>query len=183
MEKNKNIKKTKVSKKAALSKNNLSFKSEVNKDVFKNINLKQNIIIILLIALLVLLIFFVTIYTTNMVVKNIFSEEFYEDSIDIKSIEILNIPVDTVNNSHVNSRINDLDLEASELINNYLITTENIDSLKNNFAFLFNDQLVAQYDFLPTEVGDSILEYRDYLLVYNKDLDIKKSVWNIDYIE
>jgi len=186
MKKKSNLKNKGVSKKTSVPKVKDSLKKEVNKEtnIFKNINLKQNIIIILLIAILVLAIAFVSMYTTNLFVNKILLNDYYnQDKFVVNSIEVVDIPVDTVNNTDLTSMVNDLNLDASELINEYLITNENKNSLESRYYFLFNKDLIFEYDFFPTEVGDSIIEYRDYIVVYNKDLDLKKSVWNISYIE
>ena len=74
-------------------------------------------------------------------------------------------------------------MPESELINEYLITTENISDLRNKYSFLFDESLVSAYGYLQTEQGDYILEYKDYILVFNKDENQTKSIWMIEYLE
>jgi hypothetical protein len=147
---------------------------------------KNNLTNILLIILICLALVLVVLTTVNLVSKsNYLKDEISKENnvlgenvIDANFNVTIEEPLD---NLEIN--LNDYYLKESELVNEIVVLEENIDSLKNTYSFAFNDSLIEAYDFFPTVIGDVILEYRDYIIVYNVEEEKVKSIWNIEYID
>ena len=151
----------------------------------KKMSNKQNLIIALLIILIILVIFFIVIFSANILYSNI--KENNLDNIDynltISKVDFNSDRLVNVENDVNLSELNEFTLPESKLINEYLITSINISDLRNKYSFLFDESLVSAYGYLQTEQGDYILEYKDYILVFNKDENQTKSIWMIEYLE
>ena len=148
----------------------------------KKMSNKQNLIIVLLIILIILVLFFITIFSANILYNNI-KENNIDYNLTISQLDNNSDFVVNLDNDVNLIELNEITLPESELINEYLITTENISDLRNKYSFLFDEALVSSYGYLQTEQGDYILEYKDYILVFNKDENQTKSIWMIEYLE
>jgi len=148
----------------------------------KKMSNKQNLIIVLLIILIILVLFFITIFSANILYNNI-KENNIDYNLTISQLDNNSDFVVNLDNDVNLIELNEITLPESELINEYLITTENISDLRNKYSFLFDESLVSAYGYLQTEQGDYILEYKDYILVFNKDENQTKSIWMIEYLE
>jgi len=148
----------------------------------KKMSNKQNLIIVLLIILIILVLFFITIFSANILYNNI-KENNIDYNLTISQLDNNSDFVVNLDNDVNLIELNEITLPESELINEYLITTENISDLRNKYSFLFDEALVSSYGYLQTEKGDYILEYKDYILVFNKDENQTKSIWMIEYLE
>jgi len=148
----------------------------------KKMSNKQNLIIVLLIILIILVLFFITIFSANILYNNI-KENNIDYNLTISKVDFNSDRLVNVENDVNLSELNEFTLPESKLINEYLITSINISDLRNKYSFLFDEALVSSYGYLQTEKGDYILEYKDYILVFNKDENQTKSIWMIEYLE
>ncbi len=142
---------------------------------------KNNLTNILLIILICLTLVLVILTTVNLVSKS----NYLKDEI-IKETNItdanFNVTIEEPLN-YFEINLNEVSLKESELVNEIVVLEENIDSLKSTYGFAFNDSLIDAYGFFPTVIGDVILEYMDYIIVYNVENEKIKSIWNIEYID
>ena len=60
--------------------------------------------------------------------------------------------------------------------NIYRITFSNKDELKKSYSYLFEDK-VKDYNFSKPRINDYILDYNDYVVVYNYNRDKIKSAF------
>ncbi|MDD4049938.1 MAG: hypothetical protein PHX47_02910 [Candidatus ainarchaeum sp.] len=148
----------------------------------KKVSNKQNLIIALLIILIILVIFFIAIFSANILYSNI-KENNIDYNLTISQLDQNSDVVVNMGNDVNFSELNEFTLPESELVNEYLISSENISNLKNIYSFLFDEALVSSYGYLQTEEGDYILEYKDYILVFNKDENQTKSIWRVQNLE
>jgi len=157
-------------------------KTTKSKDVKKNITVKDSkkklnfflsVFIILVCLLIILFIIDISLSNKSSV------EEIPEKNIDA------NFVIEPITDSNLNNvDVENIDLDQvllpeSELLNQYQITSETIDDLKTTYPFAFNQSMIEAYDFKSTEIGDIILEFKDYVLVYNVDFSEVKSIWLI----
>lgn len=142
---------------------------------------KNNFTNILLIILICLALVLVILTTVNLFLKsNSLKDEIIKDNnvIDANFNVTIKEPLD-----NIGINLNDVSLKESELVTEIVVLEENIDSLKSTYGFAFNSSLIEVYGFFPTVIGDVILEYRDYIIVYNVEEEKVKSIWYIEYID
>lgn len=164
------------------TKNIKSKTSKVSKNIKPN-NLKKqtNKIVVLLSTLIVLVGILIILFVINISFSNKLDYkepvEIVDANFEIEPINLIDTSNDVVNTSNLN--LDDVVLPESELLNQYQVTSENLDELKLTYAFVFNQSMIDSYGFKYTEINDVILEFKDYVLVYDVTLEEVKSIWLI----
>ncbi len=151
------------------------------KVVKKKSNNLTNILLVILIVILLAL-FISTIITTKD--NPIIYETIDQNNFDENNLVDVNFNVEVINdnNNSYPLDLNEITVPESELINEFLITEENIDDLRGRYYFVFNESLIFAYGFKQTKIGDVILEFKDYIIVYNVSEEDVKSVWMLESI-
>lgn len=137
---------------------------------FKSFNLTNILLIILIISVLVLIA--LTVFKIPVKEKESLQDIIIDGNFTAN--------VETYDVSKIN--LNEVSLPESELIEQTLISQENISSLESKYNFIFNKELNISLDYLPAEINDVILEYKDYIIIYDFENEIVKSIWLIEYI-
>jgi competence protein ComGC len=143
----------------------------------------KNLTKILLIVLIVLVAVLIVISLINLSKTKSDLNEINKTIVDSNLIDA-NINVEAVNNvpNIQDVNLNDIVLPESEFVKEYFVTEENINDLKNIYSFAFNENSLEEYNYKMTEVGDLILEFKDYILVYDSENEEVKSMWFVESI-
>lgn len=102
-----------------------------------------------------------------------------QDDLPDISPENINITVSPIYSDDEDFNLNDLEIPESNLLEEHYVTLENYDFLKNVYGFLFDQSIIESFGYEMTEIGDFILEFEDYILVYDFENENVKSFWVI----
>ena len=154
-------------------------KSKNKKCIFNFNNFsKTNILLFILIILVFVLIIFSAI--------NITKSNADSDNVDSQNVGAdLNLPLIDANFNYATdfkSYLDQFGLAESELINQIEITTENVESVKSSYDFIFNESLISTYGFKTTIIGNIIFEFKDYVMIYDPINENFNSIWLIQNI-
>jgi biopolymer transport protein ExbD len=129
---------------------------------------------ILLLILIVFVFILIVLFVSNQVSKKDINVNMPDENlIDQTQNTPQEIPIVTTTDID----LEDVNLPESELIAEFVLTEENIESLRLTYPFIFNNSLIVEYNFKPTEINDYILEFKDYIIVYDVENEVVKSIW------
>lgn len=131
-----------------------------------------NILLIILVSLIfILIVVLIVNMANNFENKESNSKLTQNNEVDVPLVKNIDVDLGKVN------------LPESVLIEENQITSENYNLLKTKYPFVFNESFIIEYGFENTQINDYILEFKDYVLVYNLEEDNVKSIWLVQSIQ
>lgn len=85
---------------------------------------------------------------------------------------IIDLNIDLIN-------LKDVQLPESDFVGYQVISSENIDQLNSKYYFIFDQEMISEFNFKIAEIGDVILEFNDYIIIYDMLTEDVKSLWFI----